>query len=263
MKLLSINIGIKIDNTDKIATFIKQVNPDVIAIQEIIRHQENTVFPQYRSQYELEQAIGNNYPHRFFGPLWITDAIRKNGQIHRDFGGLVEQGNEILSKFPILEATNEHYYKHYAYARDWTNWRKEDHGRALQVVEIHIAGRPLQILTIHGIWTEDKLGDQRTIDECIYVVHAAKRKNIPTLIAGDFNLLPETESITMIEKHFRNLITEYHIKTTRPRFDDGLETGGQVVDYIFVNEGIKVNNFEVITTDVSDHYPLLLDFDLA
>jgi hypothetical protein len=36
-------------------------------------------------------------------------------------------------------------------------------------------------------------------------------------------LFPETKSIKMIEKDFRNLIKEYNIKSTRPDFKDHLD----------------------------------------
>lgn len=262
MKLLNINIGIKIDNTAKVAEFIKNENADIVAIQEIVRHLEDKVFDEFKSKLGVENVVGELYPNRFFGPLWITDAFRKEGKIHRDFGGLIEQGNEILSKYTIKEAVNEHFYKAYEYALDWTNWKEEDHGRALETVELDINGKPLQILNIHGIWTENKMGDDRTVEECEFVVNKAKEKNIPTIITGDFNLLPETKSIKLINKEYINLIDKFNIKSTRPDFNDGLESGKNVVDYIFVSKDITINDFKVIKTDITDHLPLMLEFTI-
>ena len=65
----------------------------------------------YKSQKDIKEIIGENLQYSFFGPQWIADAMRKNGKMHRDFNGFVEQGNEIISKFPILNATNEFYHK--------------------------------------------------------------------------------------------------------------------------------------------------------
>lgn len=262
MKLLNINVGIKIDNTKKIGEFIKQENTDFVALQEVVRHLEDSVFKEFRSKAGIDEIVGEMYTNKFFGPLWITDAFRKEGKIHRDFGGHIEQGNYFLSKHPIINADNEHYYKTYSYALDWTNWKKEDHGRALETVEVEVGGKRLQILNIHGIWSEDKEGDERTIKECQFVVDKAKQKNISTIITGDFNLLPETESIQIINKEFINLIDKYNIKSTRPDFDDGLETGRNIVDYIFVSEDIKVKDFKVIETDITDHLPLELVFEI-
>ena len=68
----------------------------------------------YKSQKDIKEIIGENLQYSFFGPQWIADAMRKNGKMHRDFNGFVEQGNEIISKFPILNATNEFYHKNYS-----------------------------------------------------------------------------------------------------------------------------------------------------
>ena len=98
MKLINIKVGIKIDNSKEIAEFLLSQDADIITIQEIIRHLEDSVFPEYQSKALIEKIISPSYPNKFFGPLWITKAMLHNGQMHRDFGGLVEQGNEILSK---------------------------------------------------------------------------------------------------------------------------------------------------------------------
>ena len=60
----------------------------------------------------------------------------------------------------------------------------------------------------------------------------------------------------------KNLIDIYNIKSTRPNFNDGLDKGNVVCDYIFVNDKIKVNDFKVIQSNASDHLPLLLDFEI-
>lgn len=262
MKLISFNIGIKIDNSKEIGNFIKSQNADIVAFQEIIRHFDESVFDMYKSEKHIKEIIGKKLPYSFFGPQWIADAMRKNGNIHRDFNGFVEQGNEIISKFPILNATNEFYHKHYSLELEWANFHTEDHPRCVQIVELNVNGKNLQILNLHGLYSRDKQDSKRTLNQCRYILEAAKRKNIPTIIAGDFNLFPETKSIGILNKEFKNLVDEYKVKSTRPTFDDGTDKGNNIVDYIFVNDKIKVNEFGVINTNISDHLPLILDFDI-
>ena len=95
MKLININVGIKIDNSEKIGNFLRQYNADIIALQEVVRHLDDSVFDEYQSKTKIENILGNVYPYKFFGPLWITDAHWKEGAKTRDFGGLIEQGNEM------------------------------------------------------------------------------------------------------------------------------------------------------------------------
>jgi endonuclease/exonuclease/phosphatase family metal-dependent hydrolase len=264
MKLISFNIGIKIDNSQEIGKFITSQNPDFVAFQEIMRHFDESTFAMYKSKAHIEKIIGKKMPYSFFGPLFIAKNFTKNGKVHRDLGGFVEQGNEVISKFPIIEATNEFYYKQYSYDSDRTHFATEDHSRAVQIVEVEVHGKKLQIFNLHGAYSKDKQDSERTIAQCKYVLAAAKRKNIPTIIAGDFNLLPNTKSIRLIEKKFRNLITEHHITSTVPDHDHGTEPkkGRFVMDYIFVNDKIRVNKFGVFETAISDHLPLILDFDI-
>ena len=53
---------------------------------------------------------------------------------------------------------------------------------------------------------------------------------------------------------------EVYIKSARLNVDDDLDTDNSVCDYIFVND--KVKDLKVINIDISDHLPLLLDFDI-
>jgi endonuclease/exonuclease/phosphatase family metal-dependent hydrolase len=263
MKLLNLNTGIKISNTDAVIALIKDQQADFVALQEVGRPFEAGVLPEYKPLVDIEATLKPTYPYMFFGPMWFGDAFRTNGVVDRHFGGHIEQGNELLSKYPIMSATNEHYYKHYEYMIDWSNWKQEDHGRSVEIVELDVNGIPLQILNLHGIWNKSRMGDERTMKQCEYIVAAAKRKSIATIITGDFNLDPASESIQYMSKHFRNLITENSITSTRPDFEDNLDSGKNVVDYIFVNDLITVTHFGVIETNASDHLPLIIEFELG
>lgn len=261
MKLISFNIGIKIHNSKEIGEFINSEEPDVVALQEIMRHLDDSVFEMYKSKTEIEKVISEKLPYSFFGPLWITNKMKMNGKIHRDFNGFVEQGNQIISRFPIKKATNEFFYQNYSLITDWSDFHTMDHPRAVQVMELDVNGKRLQVLNVHGTYTKDKKDNERTIKQCQHILNSAK-KHLPTIIVGDFNLLPNTKSIELLDKEYFNLIKLYYIKTTRPDFQDEHDTGNNVVDYIFVNNKIKVRDFKVINTSISDHLPLVLDFEI-
>jgi endonuclease/exonuclease/phosphatase family metal-dependent hydrolase len=78
-------------------------------------------------------------------------------------------------------------------------------------------------------------------------------------LCGDFNLPPNTKSLAMFEEFgLRNLISEYKINSTRTSFYTKEE---KFADYIFVSNGIKVNDFSVLPDEVSDHAPLFIDFE--
>ncbi|MDR1026682.1 MAG: endonuclease/exonuclease/phosphatase family protein [Lactobacillus sp.] len=106
---------------------------------------------------------------------------------------------------------------------------------------------------------DNKLGNEMTDKQSEFIIEEAKKDNLPTIIVGDFNLVPESKSIQLITEHFRNLPVEYNLKTTRPASSD---KGNQVIDHIFVNDKIDVKEFKAIDSETSDHLPLIMDFDI-
>jgi len=259
MKLLNINTCIKLDNANDIIKLISDDEYNIVTLQEVMRKIDDAVFDKYNKSNIIKS--NTSYKYSFFGPLWIADHHEKNNVISKEFGGFVEQGNEILSIYPIAYSENVFYYKNYSNFTDTTNFRQEDHPRAFENVILNINDQKLQIINVHGIWNKDKTGDERTINQS-EVILSYVRDDIPCIITGDFNLLSNTESIKKINKKMTNLIEEYNIQSTRPTFDDGLDKGDLVCDYIFVNEKVKVNDFKVLNYNASDHLPLVLDFDI-
>ena len=262
MRLVDLNVAIKLDNNEKVIDFLKNTESDIITLQESMRGIDNTVYDRYNNSKLIKEAVKNTHKYDFYGALWVSDKHIKKGVVTKDFGGMAEQGNEIISRYPIIEASNDFFHKNYQIFRDTTDFRKNDHGRAVVVAIVEINNQKLRLLNIHGIWNEGKIGDDRTIKECEYLLSLIEDNTIPTIIVGDFNLDPQSKSIKILNKKLTNLIEKYNIKSTRPTVKDGLDVGNSVDDYIFVNDKIKVNKFEVKQTDASDHYPLILDFEL-
>jgi len=62
----------------------------------------------------------------------------------------------------------------------------------------------------------------------------------------------------MLETSMRNLVKEYKVATTRSHF---YAKEHKFADYILVSSEIDVKKFEVIQEVVSDHLPLILEFD--
>ena len=238
---------------------IKKENADICTFQEAMNAVDDSCFDIFKSKNDIVEL--EEYEYNEFAPLFIAEGITKNNVIVRDFGGKAEQGLLIISKHKINEHYNQFYYNDYKYEYDATYFREKDWCRSIQNTILEVNSKELQIINVHGIWNKDKIGDERTIKQSEFILSKI-RDDIPVIVVGDFNLLPNTESIKMLNNKLTNLIDKYSIKSTRPNFDDGLDTGNIVCDYIFVNDKVKVNDFKVINTDISDHLPLLLDFEL-
>ena len=114
------------------------------------------------------------------------------------------------------------------------------------------------IINVHGIWqggikkdTEAKIEQSRRIIELVNKNEGRK------IICGDLNLNSDTECIKMIENlPMRNLIKEYKITSTRTSL---YTKNDRLADYVFVDNGIEIINFQVLPDEISDHAALELD----
>lgn len=136
-----------------------------------------------------------------------------------------------------------------------------DHGRNLQSLSLDIGGKELHIFNVHGLWTginksdnEDRIEQSKRINEYMTQFNGGK------VLCGDFNLLPDTKSIHMIEDSgMRNLVTESKITSTRTSYYD---KNIPFADYVFINDKIDVLDFEAVEEEISDHKALKLEFEL-
>lgn len=134
------------------------------------------------------------------------------------------------------------------------------HARNIQYVTIATPAGDRTIINFHGLWNGLGKGDSddrlRQSDNIIQFITAL---NHPYILCGDFNLLPETQSIKRMEvAGMRNLITEYDITSTRSSLYTKAE---KFADYAMVSHDIKINDFRVLPDEVSDHLPLYVDFE--
>lgn len=133
-------------------------------------------------------------------------------------------------------------------------------GRNIQYVSFTQNNKQYTVVNFHGLWTG---GDKKDTPERFEQSKKVKRflNDAPgaKVLCGDFNLLPDTESVAILEKGMRNLIKEHGITSTRSHFYD---KEPKFADYIMVSPEIKVKDFRVLQDPVSDHLPLYLDFSI-
>ncbi len=104
--------------------------------------------------------------------------------------------------------------------------------------------------------TPERLEQSRRLVE-FYGAHKGKK-----VLIGDFNLRPQTESIAMLSRVMKNLITEYGIKNTRNfEYEKMEEYKDYIADYAFTSSEVIVKDFKVLPDIVSDHAPLRLEIE--
>lgn len=139
-------------------------------------------------------------------------------------------------------------------------------GSAL-AIELMVNRDPFVIVNIHGAPRPgDKLDTPSRIKQSESIIEfLGSKRDVQKIICGDFNLMPSTYSVEIFENFgYRNLIKDYRIATTRNELAWAKHPNNKQLfaDYAFVSEGVGVNQFTVPNVFVSDHLPMILDFDL-
>lgn len=162
----------------------------------------------------------------------------------------------IKKSIAVLEEGSEYIYREEGYINPENI---ADHARTIHYVRIQTDDGVRTIAQLHGLWNGQGKGDSDDrLLQSEKVIAALTRFKEPIVLCGDFNLLPDTQSIRIIENAgFENLITKYGITSTR---SSHYPKPIKYADYIFVNQGVTVNDFKVLPDEVSDHLPLYLDF---
>ncbi len=131
------------------------------------------------------------------------------------------------------------------------------HSRNMQYIRVSVAGKPTLIGNVHGLWNGQGKGDSPDrLEQSRRIQKFVSNRNEQKIILGDFNLSPDTESLSIVEKGMRNLIKEFGITSTRTSFYD---KENKFADYAFVSPEVEVLDFKVLPDEVSDHAALYLE----
>lgn len=252
MKLVSLNIWGGRAGREKLLPFFEahKDDVDVFCLQE--------VWADRYEMYEGTMAGGRPIDHS----MVMTHVLQEISAIltdhtpyfHPSFYDSYGQCTFVRSTIPVNKAGDifVHRERGYIPTDDLGN-----HARNMQYVEIEQDGVPLTIMNLHGLWNgKGKTDCTERLEQSDKILAFIDTLTTSYILCGDFNLLPDTESLKKFEAAgMRNLIAEYGITSTRtPLYDKDV----LFADYAFVNEGVTVQDFKVLPDVVSDHAPLQL-----
>ena len=163
----------------------------------------------------------------------------------------------IRKEYRVLEEGEVFVYKQKGYLSEDD---AGNHARSIQYVTIATDTKPLMVINFHGLWNgKGKTDTEDRIQQSKNILEFTSKLDGEYVLCGDFNLLPDTESLKLFEAAgLRNLIKEYKVSSTRTSFYKKPE---KHADYIFVTKGIQVKDFKVLPDEVSDHAPLLIEVE--
>lgn len=266
MRIISLNVALFEENNTKLKQLLEEQKPDIICLQEVTKRVDKTAFAKFVSKDSIDE-VTQNLKYSFFAPCSVMKNFEyKNFHTKKEFshdlGGFVEFGNYVKSSFKIIKGQNIFVQNHFSLTTDWSKW-PEDNSKAAQVIDLKLQNeQKLRVINYHGIWSRYKKDSPLTIKAAKTIKKYAQEVDYPVIICGDFNLFPNTKSMLILKKGLISLVDEFNIKTTRPSSNELSGLKRNIVDYIFISKVIKVNKFEVLDSDASDHLPLILDFDI-
>jgi endonuclease/exonuclease/phosphatase (EEP) superfamily protein YafD len=136
---------------------------------------------------------------------------------------------------------------------------------SMQFMEINTNGKKLFLGSVHGKTRPGtKLDTPIRIKQSQKIINLFSEIEDPIIIGGDFNLELKTKSVEMFEEAgYRNLIKDFSIKNTRNELSwKQFNSVQNFADYIFTSPEVKVKKFEVPYIEISDHLPLILEFEI-
>jgi len=208
------------------------------------------------------RATPGSIKHDQFDPVWnLFEEIEETLQDHKGYFRKHYRESFGLSAFVKRDIEIIGEAERFVHLpKEGTPLEEGKNARNLQAVSLSVSGREFHIFNFHGLWTgggkddtESRLEQSRRIAEFVNEFGDGK------ILCGDFNLNPETQSVKIIENiPMRNLVKEYDVSSTRTRY---YPRDKKFADYIFVDDTIVVKDFKVLPDEVSDHSPLLLEFE--
>ncbi|MFA9289170.1 MAG: endonuclease/exonuclease/phosphatase family protein [Weeksellaceae bacterium] len=254
MKLITLNTwgGTLLD---QLLSFLKEqsTTTDIFCLQEIYNSNEKRKIGR-EMQSDLFEQITEVLPdfEAHFKPQ--LKGYDLEGKVDFDLSAgialFIKKGIEIKTTDDIWIHREGH---------DLINEDNATVARNLQYVDFVYEGQHYTVAHFHGVWyPKTKLDNDERLEQSRKIKEFLDTKTGKKILCGDFNLLPTTESMKILEAGNRNLITEYNIESTRTEHYKREE---KHADYILVSPEVNVIDFGLVEEVVSDHYPLMLKFD--
>ena len=142
----------------------------------------------------------------------------------------------------------------------------ENHPRNAVSLLFEFEGKKIYFLNTHQAWGPTPVDTPLKLEQGNKLYEYLKTLEHPFVLSGDFNVPPTSQVIQKIDTLATNLTTQHHLTNTlNPRTHKAkvLFPAGLAVDFIFVSDSLKVDNFKLIDDiDLSDHFGLSLQLTI-
>lgn len=225
-------------NLRKIAKLIGELNPDIVALQEI----------------DERSLWAGNFDHLEYLRLHSGFKYTAHG-VHNRRAGLLNlnYGNALLSRHPIMSTETVVFGKRSVGEKGFLFAELDVNGRVVPVVNLHLhfGSREHRIRQIGRLlaWMTEK---QR---------HSRSRWHVPAIVCGDLNN-PGTsaDATAALLSH----LSDYGEYVLHPATGGTFPSPwpGRLLDFVFLPSACSVAHCEIVRCYLSDHRPVMVDFEL-
>jgi endonuclease/exonuclease/phosphatase family metal-dependent hydrolase len=246
LKILQWNIWYH-EEYQNIVDFIKHINADIVCCQEL-----TTNFVEANPGIDVAAEIARACNYNYYAPP-MTDYDTN--------GGLVQQGNGIFSKFPIIDKDVKYVQKA---DPNIHSYKTED--RTYVEVILDINNIKLKVGTVHLSYSTAFAMTEKKLEEAEKLYEAVQGNHEKFIFAADLNAKPDSPIVKKLEELFIHADpnTDRPTWTTKPFSYEGFEANSRDwrLDYIFCTEDINVVTNNIIETNYSDHLPIMTEIQI-
>lgn len=212
-----------VENTERIANFIASLNPDIVGLIEVDSGSYRT---DRQNQAELIA--------RRLGHFHVFQSKYRPNAFIRRLPVFSKQGNAFLTR-ETIHAQTFHYFQD---------------GIKRLVIELELEDCVLFLVHL-SIFFRHRHHQLRDL------YHLVKAVTKPVLVAGDFNLLWGDRELQLFLA-----ATGLRSANTAGAPSHPSRAPKRQLDYILYGPGIRITHFEIPAVRLSDHMPLLCDFEI-
>jgi len=247
MKIVQLNIW-QGRFIDQVTTFLKQEQPDIICLQEVYSSRLTNPLMPFFAGLERIQAMFPDY-HVFFSPTHQMKVL----------GEPVAMGNAIFSRLPL--SNTETIFINGQFHEFAADSELQPNTRNLQRAQVELPnGKQLTVINHHGYWEPNAIGSEITVQKMQLVADVVESSPKPVVFTGDLNISYVSPAMKPLQILLNDLTLQHQTITTLSQFGKVKDVP---CDHICISDGIIEESFTVKDNLVSDHLPLVLEFDIA
>lgn len=211
------------DHLDEITAFIRPLDPDIVGLIEV---DNGSYRSKKRSQAEKMAAELGHF-HSYCSKYGSESRLQRIPVYN-------QQGNAFLAK-DTIHGEKFHYFE-----------------RGMKKLIIELELEKVTIFLVHLA-----LGYKARQDQLLHLYHLVKETNRPYILAGDFNAFGGEKEIQLLMLATGLTNADPELRPTYPS-----RKPKRHLDFILHSPEIKISQFQIPDVQLSDHLPLLVDFEI-